>query len=70
MFNLIAFAYLRRGMHFVLYSSFVICQKAEKFLLMENKIDLLAKSNFTSPAQKTAKCHILLREEKHEKLEN
>lgn len=37
---------------------------------MENKIDSLAKSSFTSPAQKTSKCHILLREEKHEKGEN
>lgn len=37
---------------------------------MENKIDLLAKSNIISPAQKTAECHILLREGKHAKLEN
>lgn len=37
---------------------------------MENKIDPLAKSNFTSPAQKTSKRHIVMRKERHKKLEN
>lgn len=38
--------------------------------MMENKIISLAKSSFTSPAQKTSKYHIFLKEEKHGKREN
>ena len=55
------------SLFWVVQSSFVVCQEAEKFILMENEIDSLAKSSFTSPAQKTSEYHVLLNEEKHEK---
>lgn len=59
-------------MEYVLFWKVQLCclSKSWKTSLMKNKIDPLAKSNFTSPAQKTSKRHIVMRKERHKKLEN